>query len=133
MNEYNFKINPCPAPRMTQSDRWNKRPVVQRYFAFRDELKYLAYLNGCEGIPGTLDAIIFSIPMPKSWSNKKRAEMEGTAHTQTPDLDNLLKAFLDALCPQDSYIHCIGKLKKVWSKEGNIHLKICKNSNVTLH
>ena len=34
-----YDITPVPAPRMTRSDRWKKRPCVLRYFAFRDEVK----------------------------------------------------------------------------------------------
>jgi len=30
--------NPVPAPRMTQRDKWKKRPVVLEYFAWRDRI-----------------------------------------------------------------------------------------------
>lgn len=30
--------NPVAAPRMTQRDRWKKRPVVMRYWAWRDRI-----------------------------------------------------------------------------------------------
>ena len=80
MSEFNFQIDPVAAPRMVQSDKWQKRPTVTKYFAFRDELKYLAYLNNLEKVPGALEAIIFSVPMPKSWSEKKRAESPGRSY-----------------------------------------------------
>ena len=35
--------------------------------------------------------------MPKSWSKKKRAELQGEFHDAKPDLDNVLKAIKDAL------------------------------------
>jgi len=34
-----YNINPVPKPRMTQSDKWKKRPPVLRYFAFKDECR----------------------------------------------------------------------------------------------
>lgn len=39
--------------------------------------------------------VLFVLPVPASWSAKKRATV--TAHTSRPDLDNLLKLFKDAL------------------------------------
>lgn len=35
--------------------------------------------------------------MPASWSQKKRAAMNGQPHTQRPDLDNIQKALLDGM------------------------------------
>ena len=34
--------------------------------------------------------------MPKSWSLKKKKAMNGKPHRQTADIDNLLKALIDA-------------------------------------
>ncbi|HHE6457291.1 TPA: RusA family crossover junction endodeoxyribonuclease, partial [Proteus mirabilis] len=31
-----FNIEPVPKPRMTQADKWKKRPPVLKYFAFKD-------------------------------------------------------------------------------------------------
>ena len=123
-----FLIDPVPCPRMTQADKWSKRPAVTKYFAFRNELKYIAHLQGLSIVPSTLEAITFALPMPQSWSNKKRLEMNGQAHTQRPDLDNLLKAFLDGLCPEDSHVHSIGKLSKVWAEKGSISLSLVKEN-----
>jgi len=120
MKEYRFDINPCPAPRMTASDKWNHRPAVKKYFAYRNELKYLCYINNIESIPSVWDSIIFEIPMPKSWSRKSKKEKNGKPHTQRPDLDNLLKGFLDGLCKEDNYVHTIRKLSKVWGETGSI-------------
>jgi Holliday junction resolvase RusA-like endonuclease len=39
--------------------------------------------------------IIFTMPIPASFSKKKRKLLEGKAHLKTPDLDNLLKFFMD--------------------------------------
>ena len=42
-------------------------------------------------------AMAFTMPIPQSYSNKKKKELEGQPHTKKPDLDNLVKAVLDAL------------------------------------
>jgi len=130
MNKFTFDIDPCPAPRMTSSDRWKKRPVVTKYFGFCNHIRSLANVKGLGMLPGTIDSLIFNIAMPASWSKKKRAEMEGTAHQQTPDLDNLVKGFLDALCVDDKHIHSIGQLNKVWASEGSIKLSCEKPQKV---
>ena len=64
--------------------------------------------------------VIFVLPMPSSWSNKKRLAMDGKPHQVKPDIDNMLKAVFDVLCPQgDQSIHSI-VAKKIWGEEGKI-------------
>lgn len=59
--------------------------------------------------------------MPKSWSKKKKAEYLGKPHQVKPDSDNYLKAFMDALCEDDSYIYD-ARVQKYWAEEGSIEL-----------
>ena len=103
---------------MTSRDRWKKRPSVLRYYAFRDEVRLLA---GSWKPPEDGSSIVFRIPMPRSWSKKKRAEMDGKPHKQTPDLSNLLKAFEDCW-PNDERISSYGALSKVWAERGEIEI-----------
>lgn len=109
-----YNIIPCPAPRMTRADRWKKRPCVLRYFNFKDKVRELniKVFNG--------DSITFIMPMPESWAKKKVGCLTGQPHTQTPDLDNLLKALLDSVYGQDKGIHTIAKLSKIWGAKGRI-------------
>lgn len=107
-------ITPVGKPRQTQSDRWKERPAVMRYRAFADELR-LKYR-------GTLPEEVelnFHMPMPKSWSAKKKLEMNGKKHQQRPDIDNLIKAVLDALLENDQKVWYI-KAHKVWSDKPQI-------------
>lgn len=108
-----YSITPVPAPRMTRSDKWNKRPCVLRYFAFRDEikLKKVTYESG--------QHVVFHIPMPDSWSKKKKAEMEGKPHMQVPDCDNFFKGMTDSIFDDDSHIWKISAEKR-WSVIGQI-------------
>ena len=108
-----YPIVPCPAPRMTQSDRWKQRPCVMRYRAFRDEVR----LHGVT-IPDRV-RIIFHMPMPASWSAKKRAEMDGKPHTVRPDGDNLAKGILDSVFENDAHIWDV-HYSKIWGRVGEI-------------
>src|SRR5690606_13682513 len=56
-----FAITATPKPRMTQADRWLKRPPVLRYRAFCDEIR----LKGAK-LPSRYRAT-FVLPMPPSW------------------------------------------------------------------
>ena len=59
-------------------------------------------------------SIIFFIPVPKSWSKKKKKLYHGTLHQSKPDLDNLMKAMIDSLLSEDKIIAHYGELCKVW-------------------
>ena len=112
-----FNIKPCPKPRMTRADRWKKRPIVLKYWDFCNELNRQA--NRLNYIPGDKVSLIFFIPMAKSWSKKKREQMLGKPHKAKPDIDNLAKAFLDALLTEDSYVYSLSA-EKYWSNEPSI-------------
>jgi len=116
MHIVDIPVPPCPKPRMTRSDKWKQRPAVMRYRQFKDDLR--------EVIKGELDPrfkIVFHVPLPKSWSEKKKIAFDGQPHQVKPDVDNYLKAFMDAMSSDDSYIydvHC----QKYWAREGKITL-----------
>lgn len=119
-----FNIDPHPKPRMTQKDKW--KDSAQRYFNWKDDLNAEAHRIGVPiDLPSVLQSLIFMVPMPKSWSKVKKNSMYGKLHEQKPDIDNYLKAFMDALCPEDSHIALInGPLGKYWNTEGRIILKL---------
>ena len=109
-----YPITPIPKPRMTQSDRWKKREPVLRYRAFCDHVRLLGIK-----IPESGYHITFVLPMPQSWSKKKREEMTGKPHQQKPDKDNLEKALLDAVFDEDCRVWD-GRVTKVWGESGQI-------------
>jgi Holliday junction resolvase RusA-like endonuclease len=122
-----LKISPVTKPRMTRRDQWyrdpehpdpkkRQRPGVTRYFAYRKALQ--------EALEGELDPcfdVTFFVPMPKSWSAKEKAAMDGKPMQVKPDVDNYLKAFMDSLCKDDSYIYDAHP-RKFWAYEGKIQL-----------
>ena len=115
-----WDVNPVPKPRMTQRDKWlnpARKPVVQ-YRIFKKTVEAFS-LRDKYVVTNPL-SLIFVIQMPASWSNKKRNSMNGQPHTAKPDLDNLIKAFKDALCENDSFIHTYDQMKKVWGMTGAV-------------
>lgn len=117
-------VNPVPAPRMSRYDRWTNvekgkgRPAVLRYFRYRDALKE-AY--GDSGLPPELH-LQFVIPMPPSWSRKKKLLYDGKPHQQRPDTDNLIKAVQDALAKEDGYIYHVDAMKH-WGATGSVTIE----------
>ena len=121
MNTYNsflkFDLIPVAKPRQTQADRWKQRPVVMRYRKFADEIREIASNNNF--ILSRSISVQFCMPMPGSWSKKKRLLRDGMPHDVRPDLDNLIKAVCDALMEEDKYLYRI-TASKHWSLTGGI-------------
>jgi hypothetical protein len=102
---------------MTRRDQWHKRPIVERYWAYKGQIRV-----SLSSLPESGLHVLFILPMPKSWSKKKRAMMDGQPHRQRPDIDNLHKGLLDAVFDDDCAVwdH---RLTKLWGEEGAICLK----------
>ena len=110
-------INPVAKPRQTRADKWKQRPCVMRYRAFADELR-LKYKRTKNQDAGSF-SVSFFLPMPDSWSDKKKEEMLGKPHKQKPDFDNLNKAVFDALFKDDSFVWRV-LTEKRWATKGAI-------------
>lgn len=108
-------IVPVPKPRMTQSDRWKSRDCCVKYWAFKDRL---VELYGDQGLPESIK-LVFIMPMPVGWSEKKKALYDGKPHQAKPDLDNIIKSVWDSLAASDSYIWDVRATKR-WGREGSI-------------
>jgi Holliday junction resolvase RusA-like endonuclease len=108
-------VEPVGKPRMTQRDKWAKRPAVLKYRHFCDLLRQYV-----KTLPPSF-AVDFHISMPKSWSQKKKDAMNGTPHQQKPDVDNLQKSLFDAVCEDDSYIWNV-HARKFWATTGSIFI-----------
>ena len=122
-----LNIPPCPKPRMTRADRWKKRQSVVKFFAFRDAVRQYKESDVVKrsmyhhpNLEFESFEIEFHIPMPKSWSKKKKTEMNGKPHQQRPDLDNYLKAWKDSVFEEDSVVWRV-KATKLWT-DGSGHI-----------
>lgn len=87
-------------PRMTQRDKWKKRPCVVLYRHWCDRLRAAA-----PALPQANDVeeihVLATYVPPASWSGKKRAAAIGCKKRCMPDGDNILKAVCDALWERD--------------------------------
>jgi Holliday junction resolvase RusA-like endonuclease len=118
LNTCRYDVTPRAKLRMTRRDSWGNgkvRPAVERWRAFKDAVR-VAGVTVEDG-----DALTFHLPMPASWSAKKRARHDGQPHRATPDLDNLIGGLFDAAMPDgDQHIAELGPCRKVWASEGAI-------------
>jgi Holliday junction resolvase RusA-like endonuclease len=125
---YLFDVIPMGAPRMTQSDKWKTNPnhidpmkrqrkSVMQYFAFKNALRLQAIQLHFE-LGKVLDAI-YLMPMPNSWSIKKKELMNGMPCEVKPDTDNITKGIKDTFRKNDSDIW-YEKAEKRWAFKGSI-------------
>jgi len=110
--EFTIPGDPIGAPRMTQRDKWKQRPCVMKYRAWKDKAREVAgELPPADQIERVSWVAVFT--PPASWSKKRRAAVIGTLHRNKPDRDNIDKALLDALFPEDQAI-AAGTIEKRW-------------------
>jgi len=124
---YVFLITPQTHVRATQGDRIlfripeaKRRPEgtkrVNRLIKYNDYKFSLLALAKQQRftLPDSGSIIRFFLLMPKSWRNPEREANVNRLHRKKPDLDNLLKAFLDSLFVEDKTISHIGEVSKYW-------------------
>lgn len=95
---------PIGKPRMTQQDRWKKRPATGKYWAWCDVARQAAGLQPMQKASADefWGVIVFAhTRIPKSYSAKKRAALEGRLCPMKPDTDNIIKAVCDSLFEND--------------------------------
>lgn len=115
---FEIQAVPVPKPRQTRRDKWQQRPNVMRYRAWADVARASAPI-GIDDPENTKNGIVLSVifylPMPSSWSQKKRDQMKGTKHLSKPDLSNYVKAIEDSLFPNsDSMVWRYNNCQKLW-------------------
>lgn len=121
-----LNITPQTHVRATQNDsiffripREKLRPAglkrllrLEKYNQYKIDLLAEAKRKHFELPPSGL-SVTFYIPVPPSWSQKKKAAHHGLLHQSKPDIDNCTKAFLDSLVAEDKFIANI-TLTKRW-------------------
>jgi Holliday junction resolvase RusA-like endonuclease len=124
-----FNIDPIGKPRMTSSDKWKVDPLhpdpkkrqrkpVTQYFRFKSNLITTCLEKGFK-MPEDDIHLIFVLPMPHSWPEKKKSQFDGSRHKQKPDSDNMIKAVLDCLMKEDKSVSDI-RGTKFWGRTGKI-------------
>lgn len=103
------------AVRTSRKDKWEPRPAVQRYYAWRDALR--AYLGVTRATPWTdCDEVIIVAHF-----KTKAQTLWGLPHKEKPDIDNIYKAVTDALFPEDCGIWH-DDTRKLWGPENVLEL-----------
>ncbi|MED1942075.1 RusA family crossover junction endodeoxyribonuclease [Cytobacillus firmus] len=99
MIKLNVQVEPMGAVRMTGRGKFIK-PNAQRYLHYKNHIKWHTkkQLKGRKVLSGALAVeILFIMPIPGSWSKKKRDASVGEWHVKKPDTDNLVKGVFDSL------------------------------------
>jgi Holliday junction resolvase RusA-like endonuclease len=108
---------PIGKPRMTQRDKWKKRPCVVAYREWADLCRHVMGMVPDANRVEQINLFAYFEP-PKSWPKKKRWAAVGTKHRVKPDLDNVAKAALDALFEEDSAIaDCVVRKRWGWKPQ----------------
>ena len=113
-------INPMGAVRTTQKGKYTD----ERYHKYaRYKTAVMMFLRGF-GVRECPESfrIQFVMPFPISYTQKQCRELEGSPHRYKPDIDNMVKGFMDCFGKDDSGVHTI-QAQKVWGYEGKIILE----------
>lgn len=98
-SKFLFNVSPMGAVRTTQRQKWVD-PSAKRYNAYKQAIAGSAASQSIVGQPTPAPLalkMVFVMPIPESWSKKKRWDALNKAHMTKPDLDNLIKGCTDAL------------------------------------
>jgi len=91
-----IRVSPMGAVRMTRRGKFTNESA-QRYLRYKDDIGY--QIKGIVEVPATKAVgvnAIFYMPIPESWSQKKKKAAVGQYVTKKPDVDNLVKGLFDA-------------------------------------
>lgn len=118
-----LNVTPMGAPRANQGKSWFARG--KNYMMFKDKLREEIERVGFKVKNGYLD-LIFCMPIPNIERGSKRSVREkvsrhGQPHRQKPDVDNILKGFMDAMFTDDAMIYRVTAIK-VWTFKPGIIL-----------
>ena len=127
-----YKINPFPAVRVN----WKKGRFSPRAINYHNNMNNLRDIidlweytrqEVVEALIYGKYSLIFIIKIPDTWSKKKKEEMNWKPHRQSPDTDNLFKAFTDTVFYKnernDKEVYSI-KARKYWGTEWKITFEI---------
>lgn len=111
-----LELTPMGKPRMSRQDTWKKRPPVQRFWEYKQQIRDSVFLPMIQKILKQPFFLIFALPIPKSWSKKKKLLFDCQPQKGKPDKDNLEKGFLDSALDEDKYCWA-GTVVKLWLNE----------------
>lgn len=123
LKKYNERVLKGSKNPGTPNNYYNRKQTIKRYWDYKRKLKELAdeqkFIMPIEGA-----FVKFFIPMPPSWSKKKKAEKCFTLCTSAADIDNYIKGFFDSLMVQDKMIADYRAAKFYYEGTGFIEITI---------
>ena len=104
---------------MTQKDKWAKRPIVETYWSWCDEIRKAATDSKDMKIEREVFGVMafFHIEVPRSYSEVKKRSLFGTVCDSGGDTDNMSKGLIDALFKNDKGVSIVQGIK-MWCEEG---------------
>lgn len=119
--------NPFPAVRVNWKG-WRFTPRAIKYHSKMNSLRNEIWDRKKDIIQKliTWNKVIFFMPIPQSWSKKKKDKMLWVKHEQKPDTDNIWKAFVDTLFYEyeiDDKVVSKINCEKVWSNTWKITIE----------
>jgi Holliday junction resolvase RusA-like endonuclease len=126
MHKITFRLAPVSAsrPRVGAHGTYYNA----KYQQFREDMAKLLWGKNLLYEEPLRLKVVFSIPIPKSYSQKKKDELHGKYCAKAPDLDNLEKALYDSMngniyVDDSQIVH--HDVQKLWTKEeGKIEVTI---------
>lgn len=90
-------LPPMGAVRTTQKQKYVDERA-KKYFTYKHHIAFLTkqHLKVPTKNPVLVD-LTFYMPIPNSWSKKKKEYYNGKIHKSKPDIDNLIKGVFDSL------------------------------------
>lgn len=120
-------VKPMGAVRMTQKGKWVSITAT-RYMNYKKVVGIEMRSQCKKPHVGALRVVVtFVMPMPDSWTNKKKQEQLGAAVTVKPDIDNLVKGLLDSankICWNDDNQVVEIVARKKYGIDGAIEMEI---------
>lgn len=129
MIKVTIPVKPMGAVRMTGRGKFIK-PNAQRYLTYKKfiQMHVLRQVKKHELLNGPLEVTVwFIMPIPQSWSNKKKVAAIGEWHCKKPDIDNLVKGLFDSmnqLIWQDDNQVAVLTTKKIYGNEPMIEVYV---------
>jgi Holliday junction resolvase RusA-like endonuclease len=124
-------IDPMGCVRMTRRGKFTSK-YAQRYLVYK-KLISLSVRNQYKGkkLDGPINVVVkFIMPIPESWSGKKKREAIGKPHTKKPDIDNLLKGLFDSVNKivwiDDNQVYQT-TVRKIYGETPGIEMEIIEN------
>jgi Holliday junction resolvase RusA-like endonuclease len=129
--KYFFPVEPMGAVRTTQKQKFVDKRAI-RYHQYKSDIALMAAARKIKpiqaGNPVIIRELVFYMPIPQSWSNKKKQEAIGQPHIKKPDIDNLVKGLFDSLngiaWADDNQVYEMHNVKKIYGEEPGIEFGI---------